>query len=315
MIEVQPVALAEAVADIHALIALQREIEQADNHTLAIADGVRQRRAPIDRRHPVVDMVDATEAHQAVIIIEEETRTASRIQAIQAGRVGRVDSVARQQVIQESILEGLAGTALDHLAPDRPGPREQLVQLRRQRCIVILACFAEGTDIAPERVDVAPEGPDITPERRDIAPERVDVAMEGIDRAMEGINGAPEGRDVAVERVDVTVKGIDATPERADIPPERAEIAVEGIDVPVERIDVPMEGVDFAVKRVDGAMKRINVAVEWQDEPVAVIGSVFGLLRHGRRGHEGRHESGRKRQGRGRPAKHRFSYHQVPNSL
>ncbi len=242
---------AVGLADIQALTCREGEVQNADHDVFTRARRLRQRRRPADGRHPVIDTVEAGEAHQPVIEVQEEGRAARSVQFRQRAGVIQIDAIARQQGRQDCIVERLAGFVIDRRTKDTVCALEHLAQLVGDRLIPRDGIIRERVDIAPGRADIPPERTDITPEGPDIAPERVDVAIEGVDVTAERTDIAPEGINVAVERIDVAPEGIDVAPEGRDVAPERRDVPVKGIDITPERIDIAPERVDVTAEGID----------------------------------------------------------------
>ena len=250
VIDVEIVALAALAAEIGSIDRVDTEVEHANEGGTAPIIAGRQSRRPVDGRHPVIDMVDAGEAHQAVIESQEEFRPLADADRGQAVRVVEINTEALQQGVEEGLVHALAGARFNGRPEHAFGAiddRGHVIGDRREVTTL-------GSRLIPFEIEVTPNRADLLPEGIDVAPKRIDVVAE------ERIDVAPEGIDVATEEgVDVPAEGIDVAPERIDIPPEGRDVAVEGINVTAERIDITPEGIDVPPERIDVTVKGVDV--------------------------------------------------------
>ena len=84
-------------------------IDDADDRVTAIALDLSDRRGPVNRSHPVINLINAGIGSQAVVPIEEERRTRTFRHQCERIPVVGIDPVTGKHFVRETFFEGFAG--------------------------------------------------------------------------------------------------------------------------------------------------------------------------------------------------------------
>ncbi len=194
-------------------VAHHRHVQEADRGPRPEALLPAERGAPVDRLHPVIDVVGPGEVHQPVVPVEEEHRPVGLVELRERRRIGEVDAILGQQRIGEGRVEAAAGLGLDRRAPEIARGVDQAFQLASHRLIAGRA--GRGRNRVPGRGDLVPGPARGGPEVTDLQIVRRAGPVHWVGRAPEGVQVAVEGARVA--------------PERLHVAPERLQVPVEGL--------------------------------------------------------------------------------------